>query len=320
MPLHVRLTITITILFIFVIAIGGVVLWSAGTAPDNTTLMMLPVVSVAVFAAGAAVIIRLMLHRTRGATQDGDEEQNDEDGGTQDETAAQTDDITDERAFAGNVSHELRTPLATIIAELDIALQKERTGEEYRKAITEALHDARRMNLLIDGLLNLARAGFHKENIKKQYIRLDELLIDAVGNILKAHPEYNADIVYEDDSNDNERQITVNANPYLLNIAFVNLIDNNCKYSPDNTSMIQISAWQGSVVVRLSDTGIGLSRQDKQHLFKLFYRGQRAKQYNTGYGIGLALAQRIILLHNGQITVQSEQGRGTTFRVELPHV
>ncbi len=224
-----------------------------------------------------------------------------------------------QKMFVSNVSHEMRTPLAAIIAGLDISLQKERTAEEYKSTINDALLDARRMNKLIDGLLNLAKASYHKEEIKKQRIRLDEMLLDARANILRAHPDYQIEIVFEEDSDDDDRLVTVEGNLYLLTIAFSNLIENNCKYSADNSSFIQISYWDKLAIVRLSDSGIGMSEKDKENMFTLFYRGERDKVVE-GHGIGMALSQRIIHLHEGNITVYSEEGRGTTFVIELPHI
>ncbi len=227
-----------------------------------------------------------------------------------------------QRMFVSNVSHEMRTPLAAIIAELDLALQKERSAQEYASTINDALYDAHRMNRLIDGLLNLAKASYHKEEIKKKPIRLDELLLDARANLLKAHPDYRIELIFEEDNEDDDRLITVNANAYLLTIALTNLIENNCKYSADKTSFIQISFWESLTIVRLSDSGIGMSADDKEHLFTLFYRGKQDKEENNipGHGIGMALAHRIVTLHDGTIHVYSEEGKGTTFLVELPHV
>ncbi len=224
-----------------------------------------------------------------------------------------------QQMFVSNVSHELRTPLAALIAGLDLSLQKERAKEEYRTTIANALYDARRMNKLIDGLLNLAKASYNKEQITKQPIRLDELLLDARANILKAYPQYKIEILFETDTDDDDKYITVMGNEYLLNIAFANLIENNCKYSADQSSFIQISYWDRLTIVRLSDSGIGMSATDKKHLFNLFYRGEQDKQVE-GHGIGMTLAQRIISLHEGAISVYSEQGKGTTFVVELPHI
>lgn len=224
-----------------------------------------------------------------------------------------------QKMFVSNVSHELRTPLASLMAELDLSLQKERTEQQYQMSIRNALQDARRMTKLIDGLLNLAKADYQKEQIKMQEIRLDELLLDAREFILKTHPEYHIELIFEQEEADDDRLITVMGNPYLLNIAFSNLMENNCKYSADHSSFIQISYWNEWTIVRMSDDGIGLSETDKQNLFTLFYRGEQEKLIE-GHGIGMALSQKIIRLHQGNITVHSEQGKGTTFTVELPHI
>lgn len=224
-----------------------------------------------------------------------------------------------QKMFVSNVSHEMRTPLAALMAELDLVLQKERTGEQYRQAMQNVLQDARRMNKLIDGLLNLAKADYQKEQIKMQEIRLDELLLDVREFILRAHPEYHIDLLFEQEEADDDRLITVMGNLYLLNIAFSNLIENNCKYSDNKSSFIQISYWDKHTVIRLSDSGIGMSDTDKAHLFTLFYRGTQ-ENVTEGHGIGMALSQKIIHLHQGTISVHSEEGKGTTFVVELPHI
>lgn len=224
-----------------------------------------------------------------------------------------------QKMFVSNVSHELRTPLAALIAELDLSLQKERSGEHYRRAIENALGDARRMTKLIDGLLNLAKADYQKEQIRMKEIRLDELLLDVRSYILKAHPEYKVNILFEQEDADDDRMITVMGNVYLLSIAFSNLIENNCKYSADKTSFVQISYWDRFTVVRLSDDGIGMTDTDKEKLFTLFYRGNHETNVE-GHGIGMTLSHKIISLHQGRIDVYSTHGEGTTFVIELPHV
>lgn len=224
-----------------------------------------------------------------------------------------------QKMFVSNVSHEMRTPLAALMAELDLTLQKERTEEQYRQAMQNALQDARRMTKLIDGLLNLAKADYQKEQIKMEDIRLDELLLDARECILRAHPDYHIELLFEQEEADDDSLITVRGNLYLLNIAFTNLIENNCKYSENKSSFVQISYWDKWTVVRLTDSGMGMSDLDKEHLFTLFYRGAQ-ETMSEGHGIGMALSQKIIHLHQGTIAVHSEQGKGTTFVVELPHI
>lgn len=224
-----------------------------------------------------------------------------------------------QRMFVSNVSHELRTPLSALIAELGLSLQKERTTEQYRYAMQNMLQDARRMTRLIDGLLNLAKADYRKEEISMRDVRLDELLLDVRELILRAHPEYHIDLLFGQEEADDDRLITTMGNPYLLNIAFSNLIENNCKYSGNNASSVQISFWDRWTIIHLSDNGIGMSEIDKQNLYTLFYRGEDEKIVE-GHGIGMALSQKIIRLHGGEIAVHSERGEGTTFVVKLPHV
>ena len=224
-----------------------------------------------------------------------------------------------QKMFVSNVSHELRTPLAALMAELGITLQKERTSQQYRDALDNVMNDARRMNSLIDGLLNLAKADYGKEQISMQEIRLDELLLDVRECILRAHPEYKIELVFDEQETDDDRFVTVYGNSYLLSIAFSNLIENNCKYSPDRTSFVQISFWNKWTVVRMSDNGAGLSDDERQNMFKLFYRGKQ-EHVAAGHGIGMALARKIINLHQGKINVLSDEGKGTTFVVEMEHL
>ncbi|WP_448780681.1 HAMP domain-containing sensor histidine kinase [Bacteroides congonensis] len=223
-----------------------------------------------------------------------------------------------QKMFVSNVSHELRTPMAALTAELDLALLKERTAEQYQSAIGNALQDTHRIIKLIDGLLNLAKADYQSEQIKMEEVRLDELLLDARELVLKAHPEYHVELVFDQEA-ENDNVLTVVGNNYLLTTAFVNLIENNCKYSSNRSSFVLISFWEQSAVIRLSDNGVGISDKDKENLFRLFYRGEN-KAFASGHGIGMTLTQKIIHLHKGELTVSSHQGEGTTFVVKLPHI
>lgn len=230
-----------------------------------------------------------------------------------------------QKQFVSNVSHELRTPLAALTAEIDVSLQKERTNGQYQLAMQNMQQDAKRMTRLIDGLLNLAKADYGKEEISMREVRLDELLLDARELILRAHPEYSIDLLFCNEEEDDDSLITVLGNPYLLNIAFSNLIENNCKYSENHSSIVQISFRDKWSIVRMADNGFGMSAKDKENLFTSFYRGEmhrdgENKKEVEGYGIGMTLAHKIIHLHDGSIAVHSEQGKGTIFVVEIPHI
>ena len=223
-----------------------------------------------------------------------------------------------QKMFVSNVSPELRTPMAALTAELDLALLKERTSGQYQAAIGNALQDSRRIINLIDGLLNLAKADYQSEQITMEEVRLDELLLDARELVLKAHPDYHIELVFEQEAEE-DNVLTVIGNSYLLTTAFVNLVENNCKYSSNRTSSVLIAYWEQWAIIRLSDNGVGMSDADKENLFKLFYRGEN-KNIASGNGIGMVLTQKIIHLHKGELTVSSHKDEGTTFVVKLPHI
>jgi len=223
-----------------------------------------------------------------------------------------------QKMFVSNVSHELRTPMAALIAELELAVLKERTLSEYETAINNVLNDSYRVVKLIEGLLNLAKTDYLPEQIKMKEVRLDELLLDARALVIRANPSYKVELIFEQEAED-DSVITVMGNNYLLTTAFVNLMENNCKFSAGKTSMVQISFWEEHSIIRFSDNGIGISDEDKANLFTPFYRGEN-KGFTQGYGIGMALTKKIIVLHQGTIEVHSQQGEGTTYVVELPHI
>ena len=214
--------------------------------------------------------------------------------------------LASQKMFVSNVSHELRTPLAAIMGELGLALQKERTPADYQLRIGRALDDANRMSDIIIGLLNMARAEYDASQIKMEELRVDELLMDVRADLLRAKPDYHIELKFANE-NDNEDWLTIHANRYLLSLAFRNLIENNCKYSPDHTSRIEI----GAKSITFSDHGRGMSTDEQKHLFTLFYRGESNSE--SGHGIGMALVQRILALHHYHIQVLSKSGHGTTF-------
>lgn len=223
-----------------------------------------------------------------------------------------------QKQFVSNISHELRTPLAAIIAELEIASTRDRTTREYREMIRLILDDARRLVRLSNGLLDLAKANYDQTEIAFKELRLDELLMDTRKELLKTNPDYRINIIFEREIEDDDF-ISVRGNEYLLKVAFTNLIENGCKFSDDRQSTVAISFHEKNMIIRFSDSGIGIAPEDLPQIFAPFFRGSNQK-YADGNGIGLSLTDRIIHLHQGSVTVASRLGEGTTFTVELPHV
>lgn len=223
-----------------------------------------------------------------------------------------------QKMFVSNVAHELRTPMAALIAELELALHKERTNDDYKAVIENALADARNIEKLSTGLMDLAKASYNPEQIAMSAVRLDEVLLDASAMVMKARNDYNVDLVFGDDTDD-DRLVTVWGNEYLLRTAFVNLMENNCKFSSDHSSSVRISFSDDKVYIRFMDNGIGIPDKDLGKIFEPFFRG-RNRHFSTGNGVGMALVDRIVKLHGGTIMIDSHCNEGTVFILLFKHI
>ncbi len=222
-----------------------------------------------------------------------------------------------QKHFVSNISHELRTPLAAIITELELSVNKDRSSEEYRIAILNALSDSRKIVRLSNSLLDLAKASYDPSEIAFKSVRIDEVLLDARQQVQQTNPDYKIDIHFENEI-ENDNQISVSGNEYLLKVAFSNLFENGCKFSDPHKCTVSVSFNSKDIILKFSDDGIGIAEKDVQHIFIPFYRGEN-KEHAYGHGIGLPLTEKIVLLHKGKIAVTSHVSVGTTFTVELPH-
>ncbi|NSL85227.1 sensor histidine kinase [Chitinophaga solisilvae] len=225
-----------------------------------------------------------------------------------------------QKQFVSNISHELRTPLTAMMAELEITASRERPAEEYRQSMRHAITDAQQLVKLSNSLLDLAKASYDPSEIHFREVRLDEIIMDARRDILQAHPEYKISIVMEEANDDSDDDlISVTGNEYLLKVAFINLMENGCKFSHPPETTVTLTWFKGHTILRFADEGIGMEKEDLPHIFDPFYRG-RNHRFVDGNGIGLSLAMKIVRLHRGNISVASKPGQGTVFTVELPHV
>lgn len=222
------------------------------------------------------------------------------------------------KQFVTTISHEFRTPLSTLIAELELAKELNTTLDDYKLSIDNALQDANHASQLSSALLDFARASYDVSQISFSEIRLDEIVADAKVDLLQKNQNYKVGINYMDDLADkDESNYDFYGNPYLLRIAFLNLMENACKYSPDKTCSVEIDVQNENLEIRFIDHGIGISREDQNRIFDLFYRGNN-KSYENGNGIGLSIVKRIIEIHKGILEVQSELQVGSIFRIKLP--
>lgn len=223
-----------------------------------------------------------------------------------------------QQQFVSNASHEMRNPLAAITTQLQLILDKKRTPEEYEQALQSLLDDTQTLVELTNGLLTLAQSGIEKQRFQFVPVRVDEVLFLAQNELGKTHPDYHFIIEYETFPED-ESQLTIPGNEQLLKTAFLNLMDNACKFSPDRTVRIQVAANVHSIDVSFSDRGIGVPQEEQELIFNPFYRSSNVQSAIKGHGIGLSLCRRILQLHNSNISIRSSLGSGSCFAVQLPY-
>lgn len=223
-----------------------------------------------------------------------------------------------QKMFVSNVAHELRTPMSALIAELELSLHKVRSNEDYRNVVENALSDARNIEKLSNGLMDLAKASYDIDRIKMSSVRIDEVLLDASTMIMKANPSFKVELFFEDDTDD-DNLITTYGNEYLLRTAFVNMMENNCKFSDNHSSKVNITFTMKEIVITFSDNGTGISESDIKQIFKPFFRGSNSKSVK-GNGIGMTLVEKIISIHSGTIIINSAVNHGTDFIISLKHM
>lgn len=221
--------------------------------------------------------------------------------------------------FIGNASHELKTPIAVISAEAELALHSSELNENLRHSLMTIYKQSNRLQQIIDGLLNLARASFNEPQQSKNLVRLDELLFESISILHNLNPT--AQIYLQlDEMPENEDAITLYGHLNLLQLAFSNILSNACKYSDNKPVLVKLKSELHLIVVDVYDEGIGIPEQEVKHIFEPFFRASNTSAYE-GYGVGLPLSQKIIRLHRGDIYINKnnlQSGNGTHIRVVLP--
>lgn len=222
-----------------------------------------------------------------------------------------------QRSFVANASHELRTPLTALTGQLEVTLMNKEINDEGREVLKSLLFDIKQLNKLSNGLLDLAQASLDISEIKLNNVRIDELIGFARAELLKRNKDYKVILNFSEFPDENWLILT--ANEQLLKSALLNVLENACKYSKDQTANLEILFDEKYIYLLISDKGIGISEEDIKQVFDPFFRAGNVKNYN-GHGIGLTLTKKIIELHNGSISIKSIVDIGTTIEIKIPHL
>lgn len=218
-----------------------------------------------------------------------------------------------ERQFIGDVAHELKTPLSTLHNDIEIALSKARTKEEYKSVLEEAFIDTNRVISTLKNILDLAWSEADSGRMKPEEIHLSELLdeLKDVASKMGASKRISIEGVIEPN-------IIILGKQDKLYRAMLNLIDNAIKYTPTPGKVILSLHKKGNkAIIYVRDTGVGIASTDLPHIFERFYRGSKADKV-FGSGLGLAIVLGVIKAHRGTIEASSKIGKGTTITITLP--
>lgn len=218
--------------------------------------------------------------------------------------------------FIANASHELSTPLTSISSQLEVALQRSRSVEEYRQVIQSVYQDTQQLNKLTQTLLEFARASGTAAGLEIDLIRIDEILLRLPGEISKTNALYSVTLDF-DRLPEAEEELLVFGNEELLFTAIKNIVSNACKYSDNHHAVVRLTIQGKEIRVTIEDKGRGIGEEEWEKIFQPFYRTEEGHSI-PGFGLGLSLARRIIQLHKGWISVDSVVGEGSVFSVRLP--
>lgn len=218
------------------------------------------------------------------------------------------------RRLLSDVAHELRTPLSTIEGYLEGLADGVVQPDD--DTWTTLRHASGRLRRLVDDIGLLSRLDEGRLTMQRRPVRPDVLVADAVRAAADADPR--TDLVIRSDVPSHLPTVAVDAD--RIHQVLANLLDNARRHTPaGGTVSVTAGRNDGAVVIRVADTGRGISSDELPHLFERFYRGDAARRAGAGSGIGLTIARAIARAHHGDLTADSDgPGRGATFTLTLP--
>lgn len=219
-----------------------------------------------------------------------------------------------QRRFVADASHELRSPLTVLKGDIDVALRRERTAEEYRAALESCREEVDRMTALAEDLLTLARADAGLAADQLRPVDLAAIAQRAVDRAGRAAAGAGVSLALD------AAPAPVRGDAPLLERALGNLIENAIKYSAPGVQVaVRCAAGGGHASLEVEDTGAGINPEHAEHVFERFYRADPARSPGGGAGLGLPIARAIVEAHRGTLVLVRARP-GALFRLTLPAV
>jgi heavy metal sensor kinase len=221
--------------------------------------------------------------------------------------------LVSQRQFIQDVSHELRTPLTIMRGELEVALKRQRTTDEYHAILLSILDESKKVGKLLEDLLTLARYDSSSASLAREQtdisLAVEEIIEDM--QTLAFQKGITIELVCQDG-------VVIPIDRPKLMRSFINILDNAIKYTPENGRIsVEVIQVDSAVAITITDTGIGIPEADLPHIFDRFYQVDKSRS-SAGFGLGLSISSSIIEAHGGTVTVRSREGEGTSFLISLP--
>jgi signal transduction histidine kinase len=216
--------------------------------------------------------------------------------------------------FAADASHELRTPIAAVCSELEVALRRPRSPDEWVHSARTALDELRRLARVVDSLLRFARADAPGPTIADD-VELAGLVDDITAMHAAAARDAGVELVARCDTD-----IHIAGDADMLGTAISNLISNAIRYTPRGGAITaSVELVDGAAHVHVDDTGRGLALEELDHIFTPFARGAQGKSADAaGMGLGLPIARKIVERHGGALAARNRETGGARFSIRLP--
>ncbi|MBP3729806.1 MAG: HAMP domain-containing histidine kinase [Lachnospiraceae bacterium] len=214
-----------------------------------------------------------------------------------------------ERRFTSDASHELRTPTSVILAQTEYVLEKERSAQEYKEALVVVDKQGRRMKGLISDMLDYSRLDLSSDRYAMEKTDLSSLTREtaqAMAPVGESRLSYELSV---------EDGIAVLGNENLLVRLIQNLISNAFRYgNPEGFIRISLDKAEGKALLAVRDNGPGIPKAEQEKIFERFYRSDASRSVQ-GTGLGLSLVKKIAQLHEAELELESEEGRGSCFKI-----